>query len=180
MPVVLKRRRHALQLAIPLHVHVLVGIHDDVADGRVAQQRFERSQSEHFVDEFAKQHIAFAQAQRRIFLGEQLADERADLALGAGAVGIGKRFEVEPVQQLSMDDRFELDVVRTRRRPAAALRPRALRPAARRRRGWRSAMATRGCSWLVTRWTRSFRVRECCAWARPTERARRPGRSRGA
>ena len=66
----------------------------------IAKQRLERAQSEDLVHELAKQHVALAQAERRALFGEQLADERADLALGARPVGLRQRLEVQPVQEL--------------------------------------------------------------------------------
>ena len=73
----------ALEHAAALDEHVLVGVDQDVADRRVAQQRLERPEAEHLVDQLAEQRVALAQAERRALLGEQLAEQRADLALGA-------------------------------------------------------------------------------------------------
>ena len=81
---------------------------------RVAQQRLERPEAEHLVDQLAEQHVALAQAERRALLGEQLADERPDLALGARPIGLRQRLEVQAVEQLLVNVRLELDVLRAR------------------------------------------------------------------
>jgi hypothetical protein len=47
MAIVLERGGHLLELAAPLHEHVLVGVDENVADARVAQS-IERSQTEHW------------------------------------------------------------------------------------------------------------------------------------
>ena len=55
---------------------------------RIAEQRLQRPEAEHLVNQLAEEHVALAQAERRVLFGQQLADERPDLALGARPVGI--------------------------------------------------------------------------------------------
>ena len=64
----------AFEHAVALDEDVLVRVDEDVADGRVAQQRLERPEAEHLVDQFAEQHVAFAEAERGVLFGEQFAD----------------------------------------------------------------------------------------------------------
>ena len=109
-----------------LDEHVLVGVDQDVADRRIAQQRLERPEPEDFVDQLAEQDVALAQAERRSFFGEQLADQRADLAFGARAIGVRQRLEIQPVEQLAVDVRLQLDVLRADA-PAAPRRRRRTR-----------------------------------------------------
>ena len=52
--VVLERRRQPLELAAALDVDLLVGVDQDVADRRVAQQRLERPEAEDLVDDVAE------------------------------------------------------------------------------------------------------------------------------
>jgi len=59
-----------------------VGVDQDVADRRVAQQRFERAEAEDVVDQLGEQRLALAQAERGVLLGQQLREQRANLALG--------------------------------------------------------------------------------------------------
>ena len=49
------------------------------------------------------------------FLGEQLAEQRADLALGARAIGLRQRLEVQAVEQLAVHARLQLEVLLARR-----------------------------------------------------------------
>ena len=111
MAIVLEIRRHLLEHAAALDEHVLVAIDQDVADRRVAQQRLERPEPEHVVQNLGEQRFALGEAERRLFLGEQLEQQRADLALGPGAIGLGERFEIQPVQQLAMNARPQLHVL---------------------------------------------------------------------
>ena len=119
-----KRRGHALEHALPLDVDLLVRVDQDVVDRRVAQQRLERPEAEHVVENLGEQRFALAQADRRRFLGQQLAEQRANLALGARAIRLRQRFEVEPVQQLAMDVRPQLEILRARAPAAEARRDR--------------------------------------------------------
>ena len=46
--------------------------------------------------------------------GQQLADERPDLAFGARPVGLRQRLEVQPVEQLPVNVGLQLDVLAAR------------------------------------------------------------------
>ncbi len=115
MTVVLEVGGDLLELAAALDEHVLVGVDQDVADRRVAQQRLQRPEPEHVVEQLDEQRLALAEAERRALFGEQLAEQRADLALGARAIRLRQRLEVQPVEQLLVDAGFQLEVLRTRR-----------------------------------------------------------------
>ena len=112
--VVLERRGHPLEDAPSLDEHVLVGVDQDVVDRRVAEQRLERPEAEDVIEDFGEQGFALAQVDRRRLLGEQLAEERANLTLGARAIRLRQRFEVQPVEQLAVHVRAQLEVLRTR------------------------------------------------------------------
>ena len=149
--IVLERRRHALEHAAALDEHVLVGVDQDVADRRVAQQRLERPEAEHVVEQLAEQRFALAEAERRVLFGEQLAEQRADLALGARAIGLRQRLEVQAVEQLAVDAGLAARgtagaaaPARSGRRPPAAGRGRAMRGCG-------------DCIMVFTRWTRGAR-----------------------
>ena len=57
-----KCRGTLLEHAAALDEHVLVGVDEDVADRRVAQQRLERPEPEDIVDELTEQRFALAEA----------------------------------------------------------------------------------------------------------------------
>ena len=84
--VVLERGGHLLEHAAALHVHLLVGVHQDVVDRRVAQQRLERPEAEDLVEDVAEDLLALGHRERLVLLGEQLEEQRADVALGARPV----------------------------------------------------------------------------------------------
>ena len=78
----------------------------------IAEQRLERAEPEHLVDQLAEQDVTFSKTDRRRFFGEQLAHQRADLALRTPAVGLRQRFEVQPVQKLLVDAGLQLGILR--------------------------------------------------------------------
>ena len=48
-------------------------------------------------------------------VGEQLAEQRADFAFGAGAIGLRERLEVEAIEQLAMNVRLQFQILLSRR-----------------------------------------------------------------
>ena len=65
MAIVLERCLDPLEPAGALDEDVLVGVDENVADARIAQERFERPEAEHFVEHFGEERFAFAHTQRR-------------------------------------------------------------------------------------------------------------------
>ena len=82
---------------------------------RVAQQRLERTEAEDLVDDVAEDDLALGHAERRAFLGDEIEQQRADLRFGARPLGGRQRLEVQAVEQLAMDVRLQLEVLRPRR-----------------------------------------------------------------
>ena len=130
----------ALEHAVALDEHVLVGVDQDVADRRIAQQRLERPEAEHVVESLDEQRFALAEAERRAFFARAARAAACGFRLSArGAVGLGERLEVQAVQQLAMDAGPKLQILRgcggrmqnrTRTRPLSppGARRRASRP----------------------------------------------------
>src|SRR5262249_11738070 len=114
MTIVLERCGDAFEDASALDEHVLVRVHQNVADRAVAQERFERAEAEDFIDDFAVQQLALAEAERRRLLGKQLSEERPNLALGARPFGVRESLEIQTVQQLAVDISLELHVLSAR------------------------------------------------------------------
>ncbi len=115
VPVVLERGGKPLELPAALHVDELVRVHQDVADGGIPEERFQRTQAEDLVDHLGKDDLTLAHAQRRAFFRDQLEEERANLRLRPCTLRVGERLQVQPVQELSMYVGLELEVLRTRR-----------------------------------------------------------------
>ncbi len=118
--VVLEGRRQPVQLAAALHVDVLVGVDQDVADRRIPQERLERPEAEDLVDDVAEDRVALAHAERHGLFGNQVKEQRPDVRFGARPLRRRQRFEVQAVEQLAVDVGLELDVLRPRRLDARA------------------------------------------------------------
>ena len=115
-----------LERARALDEDLLIGVDQDVADRRVAQQRLERSEAEDLVDDVAEDRVALGHADRRALLGDQLEEQRPDLRFGADALGRRELLEIQPLSSL----RWTLPPVRctapaVRRHAGAAARLRA-------------------------------------------------------
>src|SRR5438874_2049585 len=111
MPIVLECGVDAFEDAAPLDKHVLMRVDEDVADRRIAQQRLERAEAEHVVNQLAEQRVAFGHADWHAAFVQQIGDERPDLVFGARAIGLRQRFEIQPVEELPVDDRLEVKVL---------------------------------------------------------------------
>ena len=62
-----------------------------------------------------RMRFALGHAERHRLFGDQIEEERANLGFGPRALGRGQRFEVQPVEQLPVNVRLELDILRPRR-----------------------------------------------------------------
>ena len=75
-----------LQLAAPLDEGRLVAVDQDVVDGRVLQQRLERAEAHHLVEDFRDELVELGGVQRQPLgddmLGDKLLDVRPHLVLG--------------------------------------------------------------------------------------------------
>ena len=112
--VVLEHDRRFLELALALDVHLVVAVHEDVGDGLVAQQLFERPEPEQLVDHIGDERLSLEQAERgRVRLLLQHADdEAADFRFCILAAYARQPLEVQPVQQLLVDPGLDLLVFR--------------------------------------------------------------------
>ena len=108
--VVLERRRQPLELALALDVDVLVGVDQDVADRRVAQQRLERPETEDFVDDVGEERLALGHAERHALFGDQLEQQRPDFRFRSRAIRRRQRLEVQPVEQFPVYVRLHVEI----------------------------------------------------------------------
>jgi hypothetical protein len=79
MAIVLESRGHALEDAGTLDEDVPMGVDQDVADARIAEQRLERAETEHIVQNLAEERFTLGNVERCRFLREQLAKQGTDL-----------------------------------------------------------------------------------------------------
>ena len=115
MAIVLKAGRDTLETAAALDEDMPMRVHEDVADGRIPQQRLEWSEPEHVVEHFREEHLALREAERRQLLGEQLRQQRADFGLRTRAIRLRQRLEIQAIEQLAMHVRAEIEILRAKR-----------------------------------------------------------------
>ena len=72
-----------LELALPLDIDLGEAVHHDVGDRFVAQQRLERSQANHVVDDRRAEQFLLAAVERQPLLGYHLCDQLQDLAISS-------------------------------------------------------------------------------------------------
>ena len=63
----------------------------------------------------AEDDLALRHAERRAFLGDEVEQQRANLRFGARPIRVGERLEIQAVEELPVNVRLELDVLRPRR-----------------------------------------------------------------
>ena len=88
-----------------------MSVDEDVVDRRIAQQRFQRPESEDVVEQFGKERLALRKTDRRVFFGQQLSEQPLDFALGARALRLREGLEIQPVEQLAMDLSPQVEVL---------------------------------------------------------------------
>src|SRR5438067_3746991 len=111
MPVVLKVRGYPFEDAAALDEYMLVRVDQDVADGRIAQQRFQRPESKHIVEQLGEERFALGETDRHPLFAEQLAEERADFSFSARAIRLCERLEVQTREELAVHVGPELQVL---------------------------------------------------------------------
>ena len=117
--VILKRNVGQLQLALSLHVDLFVGVDQDVAHGRVLQQRLERTEAEDLVEHLVADLLALDRTeQRRLFVNQRhqrVPHFRTHLLV----FDRGQRFEVDLVEQTPVELELQLLVVGIERQAGA-------------------------------------------------------------
>ena len=102
MLIVLKRRRHLLELAGALDEYLLVCVDQNVADRLVAEQRLERSEAEDLVDDVAENRIALRDRQRHAASAIERETSTRISASTLLALGGRELLEIQLRQQLAV------------------------------------------------------------------------------
>ena len=110
--VVFELDRRSVKLAGALHVHQTRRGHQDVRDGGIAQQRLEGTQAEYFIQHLLDDPVLFHQAERRFLFLNEPCDGRADFGACPLAGHGGQRFKIDAVQQLAMERKLQLLMLR--------------------------------------------------------------------
>ena len=106
--VVLEGQAGDLEFAGALDVDAVEAIDQDVGDGRILEQRFERTEAEDFVQDFARQALALGEAERNGFAVDRVADQDQDFFARRIAGGPSEFFQVETIEDLAVQVGFDL------------------------------------------------------------------------
>src|SRR5439155_26215063 len=79
MRVVAEARRHARELSLSFDVDALRSVHENVRDRPIAEQRFDRSEAGHLVDDLLDDLLTLDLAQRGGLDAQELDDRVPDL-----------------------------------------------------------------------------------------------------
>ena len=108
MAVVAEGDAGAAENAAALHVDVGGGVYQDVVDGVVFEELFERAEAEDLVEDFLGDAVALHGAERDALFGDDLLNEGEKLELaGAGFLGLAELLEVETIDEFGVDSRLE-------------------------------------------------------------------------
>ena len=92
----------------PLDVHAAVGVHQDVANGGILQERFEGPQAEDFLQHLAANSLFVAATERNIRHANQFIDDGLHLRSGADVLQRGEFLQVDLAQQVAMEAGLQL------------------------------------------------------------------------
>ena len=106
--VVFERQAGDFELAGALDVDAIEAVDEDVGDGGILEQGFERAEAEDFVEDLARELLALGEAERDGFAVDRVADEDEDFFAGGVAGGAAEFFEVEAIEDLAMQVGFDL------------------------------------------------------------------------
>ncbi len=109
--VVFERQPGDFQFAGALDVDAVEAVDENVGDGRILEERFERAEAENFVENLARQLLALGKAERHGLAVDRTADEDKNFFARGIAGGAAEFFEVETVEDLAMQVRLDLLVV---------------------------------------------------------------------
>ena len=96
-----------------LDEHVLVGVHQNVADRRIRQQRLQRPQPKHFVQDFRRKPLSFLQVHRRHFTDDKRFQNLRHFTPYVFAVYVRQPVQVHLRNQLAMNCCFNGAKVRS-------------------------------------------------------------------
>ena len=92
-----------------LDVDVVEAVDHDVADGRVLEQRLQRTQAEDLIEDLLDQLLALGQGHGQRFVDDELLHHRADLPAHAVLVQVLELIRRQRVQELLVDLALDLE-----------------------------------------------------------------------
>ena len=111
MLVILEREAGDFQFAAAFDVHAVEAVDENIGNGGILEQRFERAQTEDLVEDLARQLLALGETQRDGLAVHGTADEDENFFARRISGRAAKFFQVEAVEDLAMQVGFDLLVL---------------------------------------------------------------------
>ena len=111
MLVVLERQAGDFKLAGAFDVHAVEAVDENVGNGGVFEQRFERAEAEDFVEDFARQLLAFGETERDRLAVHRTADQDENFFARRISGRAAEFFQVEAIEDLAVQVRLDLLVL---------------------------------------------------------------------
>ena len=92
-----------LHLAAPLDVHLVGSVDQDIADRRILEQHFQRTEAEGLIQDFVDETLPLHAVEKRILGVAQAFDHQADLAAKRVPLKIADPGQVQLIDQLAVD-----------------------------------------------------------------------------
>ena len=112
-----------LQLAAAFDVDLVRAVDQDIADGRVLEQHFQRAEAERLVEHLVDEALAFHAVEQRVFGVAQALDDQADFAAQRVAGQVADPRQVELIDQFAVDVPFQFFEALVGRPASVACRP---------------------------------------------------------
>ena len=109
--IVFEAEAGGLEFSSAFYVNLVVAVDQDVGDGRILEQWLQRTQAENLVQNFARQTLAFGEAERNRLAVDRVADQQQNFFASRGARCAAQFFQVQPVENLAMKIGFDLLVL---------------------------------------------------------------------
>src|ERR1700761_3336898 len=100
MTVILERDICSLQQTAALNIDRVIGVHQNIADCRIIQKRFNRAEAEHLIDDLLRKLVTFDAAQRNTLSRQKPLNQGKQLLLSrTRLVELTQSVQVETLDQ---------------------------------------------------------------------------------
>jgi hypothetical protein len=103
VPVVLKGEAGLLQHAPAFNVDRVIGVHQNIADGVVLEQRLQGTEAEDLIDHLLGKPVALRAAERDSLLVDDLLDGEEELLLAAALLHLSQLVEIDALDEFLVD-----------------------------------------------------------------------------
>ena len=111
MSIVLETQTGGLELARPFHINLVVAVDQNIGDGGVLEQGFQRAQAEDFIQNLARKTLPLGETEGHGLAVHRVPDEQQNFFARRVAGGAPQFLQVEAVQDLAVQIGLDLLVL---------------------------------------------------------------------